>query len=107
MIWCCEGCGETWELEPGAEPSRDRMGRVACMSCSRGLPFAPVIERAGRVENDETLAAMLGVSKRFIVRHRGGAISLKYADRFADKLGVHPSLLWPDEYPLIAREDID
>lgn len=81
------------------------MGRVACKSCATGLPFGPVLEQLTRCENDTVRGEILGVSRKFIERHRNGSVSLKKAEVFADKLGVHPALLWPEEYPAITRDE--
>jgi hypothetical protein len=81
------------------------MGRVACGPCSRGLPFAAVLVQIGEVENDTVRGEILGVSRKFVERHRNSAISLKKAEEFADRLGVHPALLWPVEYPAMTRDE--
>lgn len=106
LIWVCETCGEEWSLEPSVEPSRNALGRPTCARCLKGLPFAPLLAHIG-VQPDTVIAEILGCSRKYVHRHRGNVVKLSDAERFADKLGVHPMLLWPEEYPAKTRSEED
>lgn len=104
-IWCCETCGDTWEFAPGEAPTRNELGRVTCGRCLGGLPFEPILDAIGRVQNNTVVGEILGRSRKWVERHAGNVVSLKDAEEFATKIGVHPTVLWPELYPARTRSD--
>ena len=68
------------------------------------LPFGPLEDHATgwltarhQDVDDTAIAVLLGVSRRSIaVWRRRGDLGLGLADRLACRLGLHPSLIWPE-----------
>lgn len=75
---------------------------------SHALPAAPLklaLSRARRRGGVswEGLAQRLGISSRTILRVMASvSVSEVVADRIAIRLGLHPAVLWPDEWALPA-----
>jgi hypothetical protein len=59
-----------------------------------------ILQLLDHMENDTERSAVLGVSRRTIVRWRQGVnmLNLPMADELAIRLGYHIGELWPDVY---------
>lgn len=70
-------------------------------------PLEPLLEHLGPVETRRghgppmdgracALAELLGITARSVHRWSRAGLREQWADRAACRLGVHPSLIWPD-----------
>ena len=64
---------------------------LADSGCGVRYPFAVLEEYLG----DRDVARALKISGRYLDRARSEGLSVEQADRYAIRLGLHPSCLWP------------
>lgn len=74
-------------------------GHTSPWSTEPKVPFAPIETYCAT--DRRALAELLGISHRAvdrIITERGRQVPLSYAERYAERLGVHPIELWGDAY---------
>jgi hypothetical protein len=57
-------------------------------------PIEPLIERTGATDLQH-LARLLGISDRWARELKATGLTDTQADRYACRIGYHPSILWP------------
>lgn len=66
------------------------------------FPFAPLEEKIAHNQDDETrtrtLTETLGVTRRALHFFRSDGLSIKQADKFALRAGLHPAQVWGVEW---------
>jgi hypothetical protein len=64
------------------------------------FPYAPldrlVVQRSGADAPMSVVAELFGVSTRTLLRWKKNGLLFPAADRAAVRLGLHPSLVWPE-----------
>lgn len=89
-------------------PTSRRSDRVDLIRLSWSPLYAFVVERWPDIaENNTALGAQLEVDRTRLIEYRRRGIPFFSADRIATRLGLHPSLIWGDDYYLTHLEVSD